>query len=216
MNIILFTKQMLFNYDLLIGVGSVIVGGVFTYSFYNNIFTTNNSESLVNTIPSLDSIGSQATELPVTSNNYLDIGVQTESNSLWSLFKDWLREVFSVNCSDVGSFGQNKVSNWINNLESTQSLPSQNVISQASVTNLDTLVNVDDSASNVTAISSVEPVIPVIPYDINDVETYNNLLALQNINFSSALIDGVQQHFIIIGEAILAINLAVMNMNYFI
>ena len=206
---------MLFNNDLLIVVGSIIVGSIFTYSFYNNIFSTN-SESLVNTTITQTSTFDSISELPVTTINHVNIGIQTESTSLWSLFKDWLREVFSVNCSDVGSFGQNKVSNWINNLESTQSLPSQNVISQASVTNLDTLVNVDDSASNVTAISSVEPVIPVIPYDINDVETYNNLLALQNINFSSALIDGVQQHFIIIGEAILAINLAVMNMNYFI
>jgi hypothetical protein len=143
---------MFLNNDLLIVVGSIIIGSVFTYTFYNNIFTTNNSESLVNTIPSLDSIN----ELPVATINHVNVGIQTESNSLWSLFKDRLRDVFSVNSSDVGSFGHNKVNNWINNLNPTQSLPSPNVISQASITNLDTLVNVSDSVSNISAISSVE------------------------------------------------------------
>jgi len=48
--------QMFFNNDLLFAVGSIIVGGIFTYVFYNKIITVNNSESLVNTLPNLDSI----------------------------------------------------------------------------------------------------------------------------------------------------------------
>lgn len=56
---------MLFNNDLLFVVGSVIVGGLFTYSFYNNIFTTNNSESLVNTLPNLDTINLTESSFPV-------------------------------------------------------------------------------------------------------------------------------------------------------
>ena len=34
---------MFFNNDLLFVLGSVIIGGVFTYTFYNNYITTNNS-----------------------------------------------------------------------------------------------------------------------------------------------------------------------------
>jgi hypothetical protein len=59
---------MLFNNDLLIVVGSVIIGGLFTYTFYNNIFITYNSESLVNTtttqtstLDSISDIGSVQT-----------------------------------------------------------------------------------------------------------------------------------------------------------
>jgi len=50
---------MFFNNDLLFVVGSILVGGIFTYTFYNKIITTNNIESLVNTTatqPSLNSI----------------------------------------------------------------------------------------------------------------------------------------------------------------
>jgi len=39
---------MLLNNDLLFIVGSVIVGGIFTYTLYNNIFTTYNSKSKLN------------------------------------------------------------------------------------------------------------------------------------------------------------------------
>ena len=175
---------MFFNNDLLIVVGSIIVGSLFTYTFYNNIFSTN-SESLVNTLPSLDSIS----ELPVATINHVNVGVQTESKTLWSLFKDWLRDVFSVNSSDVGSFGQTKVNNWINNLDSTQSIISQNVNSVVADSHLDTLIDVQDSASNISAISSYSTVVPVIPYDINEVETYNILLVLPNANFSQVLIN---------------------------
>jgi len=158
---------MSFNYDLLIVVGSIIVGGVFTYTFYNNIFTTNHSESLVNTTTQTSTLDS-ISQLPVVPVNHVDIGIQTESKSLWSLFKDWLREVFSANSSDYGSFGNNRVNNWIDNLSTIQVTPSQaslqniNVINQASVTNLDTLVNASDSASNILATSSVEIAIPNI------------------------------------------------------
>jgi len=47
---------MFFNNDLLFVVGSVIIGDIFTFTYYNNIFTTNNNISLVNTNPSIDSI----------------------------------------------------------------------------------------------------------------------------------------------------------------
>lgn len=74
---------MLLNNDLLFVVGSFIVGGIFTYSFYNNIFTTvNKGESLVNTIPNIDSINLAESAYPVLQPNVLhkiDVGVQTEA-----------------------------------------------------------------------------------------------------------------------------------------
>jgi len=59
---------MFFNYDSLFVVGSVIfiVGGIFTLSKYNiftsvaSVATVNKGESLVNTIPNLDTV----TKLP--------------------------------------------------------------------------------------------------------------------------------------------------------
>lgn len=54
-----------------------------------------NNESLVNTLPQLES-NVQLDSLPLC---WLPkaAAVQTESKSLWQNFKDWLRDVFSVN-----------------------------------------------------------------------------------------------------------------------
>lgn len=106
---------MLFNNDLLFIVGSVIVGGIFTYTFYNNIFTNNNSESLVNTTSNLDQVNSvivpseNTTPIPIpdpTKHSYVDAVVQTEFKSYWQQFKDWLQDAFSINSTDVESIGE--------------------------------------------------------------------------------------------------------------
>jgi hypothetical protein len=46
------------NNDLLFVVGSFIVRGIFTSTLYNKIFTTVHNNSLVNTIPNIDTIAS--------------------------------------------------------------------------------------------------------------------------------------------------------------
>lgn len=49
----------------------------------------------------------QVEQLP--SHGYVDAAVQTETATLWQSFKDWLRDIFSINSSEVGSFGHNVV-----------------------------------------------------------------------------------------------------------
>src|SRR5919206_794486 len=107
---------MFFNYDSLLVVGSVIVFGIFTYSFYNNIFTTiNNSESLVNTLPS-----ENTTPIPIpepiphsvldSSNiNKVDVGVQTDVTSFWLTIKNWFLNAFCIRSSEIESIGYNNV-----------------------------------------------------------------------------------------------------------
>lgn len=114
---------MLFNYDSMpIVVVSAIVGGVLTHTFLNiwNYPTTNSlNESLVDTVPHLDS-NIKVEKLP--THGYVDAAVQTDSKSLWQNFKDWLRDVFSANSSEIGTFGHDGVEKWKNNLDSVQSL----------------------------------------------------------------------------------------------
>jgi hypothetical protein len=88
---------MLFNNDLLFIVGSVIVGGIFTYTFYNNIFTNYNSESLVNTLSNVSENTipipvPDPTPLPILGNNpnYVDVGVQTDVTSTWFPYWHWM------------------------------------------------------------------------------------------------------------------------------
>jgi len=104
---------MFFNNDLLFVVGSIIVGGIFTYSFYNNIFTTvNKGESLVNTVSNLDS-NIQFVNLPnhsyvdsivqtdniqveatvQTANTYINTGKQTSSRMWLESIKNWIDNI---------------------------------------------------------------------------------------------------------------------------
>jgi len=152
---------MLFNNDSMFVVGSLIFIGVGLFTSYNYyIFTTNAGmhESLVNTnsLPNLDT-SIQVDNLP--SHGYVDAAVQTESKSLWQSFKDWLRDVFSVNSSDVGSFGHDGVDNWRNNLDSVQSVSLHNsespLTSVASNSSLHQLVVPDDSISNISTVTDI-------------------------------------------------------------
>lgn len=169
---------MLFNNDLLFVVGSILVGGIFTYSFYNNIFTTYNSESLVNTLPQLDSIN-LTDAYPVLQPNVLhkiDVGVQTDSTALvdsgvqattihvdtgiqtssriwYETVKNWLMEILSMRDSELqgNTPTEIRVENWIDHLDNTQIVSTNtmnSVVSQG-------LPNISDRASN-----SVESIVP--------------------------------------------------------
>jgi hypothetical protein len=187
-------------------VTALIVEGLFTYSL-----TTIYNESLVNTTaswsptgPSLNSIS----ELPVDNINnlpdaiadmgasghsdqgvnYVDIGVQTESKSLWLTFKTWLKDVFSVRDSDVGTFGHDGVDNWRNNLDSIQSVvhpDSESLLTTLgfnapSESTLENLVNPDDSISNVSDIISVSNVVETTGTHLVDRAQILTDLALNN------------------------------------
>jgi len=188
-------------------------------------------ESIKNWINEILSGGSPA----ISSHSgpgYVDVGVQTNDPTLsfWGQVKQWFLEVYSVRDSELSSIGENRINNWINKLDSVQEVSlhdSESSLTQFSLETdspLQQLVNPDDSVSNISEVISesnlqiVNEVLSeaVIPYNINDVETYNHLLVLPDAKYSTVLIDGVQQSFIILGDAILAINPAVMNLNLFI
>jgi hypothetical protein len=80
----------------------------------------------------------------------VDVGVQAEPISVWQIVKDWFRETFCINSSDISSLGQTRVKIWINNLDFTQSTISQDVNSVVAESHLDTLVNVQDCVSNIS------------------------------------------------------------------
>jgi hypothetical protein len=136
---------MLFNYDSTpFFFTAVIVTGLFAYSFYN-IFSTGittykevgvQTDSIFRNLPAVDSIS----ELPETTypvlepnilpdNLHLDTGVQTLNNSLWSLFKDWLLEKYSIISGSIVRT-PTEVRVGIDKLDSTQvvSSPSMNSV----------------------------------------------------------------------------------------
>jgi hypothetical protein len=105
---------MFFNNDLLFVVGSIIVGSVFTYTFYNNIFTTvNKSESLVNTNSSLDTSNELSNNLQYvdasvqtaninvdasiqTANTYVNTGMQTSARMWLESIRNWITEILGT------------------------------------------------------------------------------------------------------------------------
>jgi hypothetical protein len=109
---------------------------------------------------------------------YVDAGVQTmgPATSMWSTVKQWFLEVCSIRSSELSSLGQNKVVNkWINKLDSVQEVSLQD--SESSLTNLrfgtesnlQQLVNPDDSASNISEIVSLSNL-----QDVNEVVSEAN------------------------------------------
>ena len=170
----------------------------------------------------LESISNWITEILGTTSNpqYVDVGVQTNATSLWTTVKQWFLDVCSVRSSELSSIGYSKVNKWINKLNPSTVESNHTITSAPSQSSLQQLVNPDDSASNISEVISVNNLQTVpntaIPYNINEVETYNHLIVLPDVKISNVIIDGVQEHFIILGDAILAINPAIMNMNHFI
>lgn len=184
---------MFFNYDSMPPLGAVvttiIIGGLFSYSIYS-IFTISSiptynevgiqTESLVNTIqPSIDSIS----ELPETNypciqpnvlpdNLHVEVGIQTKS--LYTMFKEWLRETFSINSSDLGATPTNvRVENWIGNLDNTQVVSQDEIGSVVSNNQLPNLLNVGESVSNIG--------IDVPAVDTNDVVDYSYIDLLHHV-----------------------------------
>nr|AQU12788.1 hypothetical protein [Thelephora ganbajun] len=205
---------MLFNNDAGMIVTAVIVFGMFTYSFYNNIFTTvHKSDSLVNTLPKLDS-NVQLDILP--SHGYVDAAVQTESKSLWQNFKDWLRDVFSVNTSEVGTFGHDAVDNWRNNLDSIQSvslLDSETPITSpvGLASDVEKALAPIDSASNISEVVSESNLQNLVgaSNSVYDINIYNQEFLFKSLNDISNyidysyVIDGVTQAVLVTTDKIL-------------
>jgi hypothetical protein len=177
---------MLFNNDSMFIVTTVIVGGLFSYSFYNFFTITHNTpntivynevgiqtKSLIHTAPNIDTISElPETSYPVLEPNilhnklYVETEVQTSYTSLWSMFKDWVKEVLNINSSDLGHTPTNiRVVNWVDNLDSTQIISSPTMNSVISAQNL---VEINDSASNygdITIPQLIDPTQIPLPID---------------------------------------------------
>ena len=160
---------MFFNFDSMpLVVTTVILGGLFSYSIYS-IFTINTSntvlsntvevQALVNTVqPNIDSIS----ELPETmypciqpnvlpDKLHVDVGVQTSTKSLYTMFKEWLRELFSINSSDIRTPTEVRVENWIGNLDNTQLVSKNSMNSVVSNNQSPDLIKLGESVSNLGA-----------------------------------------------------------------
>jgi len=194
------------NADSGIIVTAVIVLGIFTYSFYNNVFNTvhNTSNTIVNkevevqtdslnnTNINLDTIS----ELPTTTTPniesspfFVEAGVQTSNNSLWSLFKDWICEKYA---GLSGTATDSGVENVTNNLNTSQSTLSQNVKSVESESYFPELVEVN----------------PTGVYDIEVELDLRELILDPTINFTFEEIrEGVWEYFVTLpGDIILTVS----------
>jgi len=130
---------------------------------------------------------------------YVDAGVQTMGpvTSMWSTVKQWFLEVCSIRSSELSSLGHKKVNKWRNKLASNQSVDLQD--SESSLTNLrfetesnlQQLVNPDDSASNISEIVSLSNLQDVVSeanrvYDMSNrqdvLDLFNDPTVLFGIN----------------------------------
>ena len=68
--------------------------------------------------PNIDLPVMEPTVLPQPIFN-TEIGVQTNSSSLFDLFINWFKEIFSITSSEAESFTQNhnRIINWVENVE---------------------------------------------------------------------------------------------------
>jgi hypothetical protein len=216
---------MFFNNDSIVVVSAILVLGIFTYTFYNNIFTTvhNTSntilykevgvqtESLVNTIPNKDPISElpestypciQPNDLP----SYVDAEVQTKS--LWEL----LKEIFSMNDSYSDSYSYSdsvrsstnvRVEKWMDNLDPSQSIPASDVVSGSSESNIQELIEVSDliyenSESNIQGLIEV--------YDLMNSSSFGQAFSQPNAIFDHIEINSIHHYFIFINDLILSVN----------
>jgi hypothetical protein len=120
---------MLFNNDSMVVVSAILVLGVFSYTFYNNIFTTVpnnpiinnglNNESLINTNSVLEAgvaadqpsnLTSQYVEASVQASdpnivNYVNTGMQTSSRMWLESIRNWITEILGTT-SNTPATGQ--------------------------------------------------------------------------------------------------------------
>ena len=211
--LILFTI-MFFNNDSIVVVSAILVLGVFTYTFYNNIFTTvhNTSntivykevgvqtESLVNTVPCIK---------PNISPDRFHVDAEVQTKSLWELIKEFLNEFLGINGSDlVSSSTDDKVENWLKNLDPSQNIPANDVISGSSNSNLQNLVEVSDlicenSESNVQGLSTF--------YDIMDSSHYGQVISHPNAIFDHIEVNSIHHYFIFINDIFYSVNPDLIN-----
>lgn len=214
---------MLFNNDSVFVLGAVVVLGIFTYTFYNNIMgpTTTvtdtpiykevgvQTESLVNTMaaqqPNIDSMNLAESAYPVLQPNNLhliDVGVQTPANSIFSLFKDWLMELFSISSSQIPTPAEVRIENWLDNLNSSQvvSTPTMNSVV---------------SESNLQGVEGLSSIVFNSHFDISiyNIEILNKYLETPANYIDTSTINGLTYYVLMTNDAILTIDPGLIIMN---
>lgn len=111
---------------------------------------------------------------------------EVQTKSLWKLFKKSLKKFFCLNSSDITPQDV-RVENMINNLEPSQDIPANGVISE----------------SNVQELAKV--------YDIMDNFNFGQAFSQTNAIFDHKLIDGIHQYFICYSDILLSVNPDLIN-----
>jgi hypothetical protein len=154
---------------------------------------------------------------PAATGQYVDVGVQAETRSTWQIVKDWFRETCSVRSSELTSMGNNKVTKWRNNLDSTQSVDlndsesSLTTLKFGSDTELQNLVDPNDSVSNISEVIS-ESSLQIPSNTVYDINVYNQEFIYENLNNVSNhidysyVIDGVTHAVLVTADKIFTID----------
>jgi hypothetical protein len=124
--------------------------------------------------------------------NNLHVDAEVQTKSLWKLFKQSLNKLFCHNSSDIDRTPQDVVlENTMNNLDPSQNIPANEVISRSSESNLQ---NVVDRF-----------------YDIMDDFSFAQAINHPESLFDYTLIDSVYQYVIYINNTILTVNPDIIN-----
>lgn len=105
-------------------------------------------------------LGSPNQTTSATGPNYVDVGVQTNTTSLWGTVKQWFLDVCSVRSSELSSMGHNKVEKWRTKLDSNQTIDLHDSENNLTTIKLETdstlqqLVGPNDSASQISEVVS--------------------------------------------------------------
>lgn len=112
--------------------------------------TTTNFDSIVE-YPVVDYPVLEPTVLP-QSNLMNEVGVQTNSQSLFELFINWFKEIFSLTTSEADSFLQNqeRITDWAENVEQASNLDLTQTLVSANSSNVLPIDSISNQVSSVT------------------------------------------------------------------
>jgi hypothetical protein len=164
---------------------------------YNQVRAHTESLTIFNTDSLIDLPDSTYIDTDIQSNVlpnsfYVDAEVQTKS--LWKLFKIKIKKLFCINSSGIDITPQDViVENTMNNLEPSQNIPANELISESSESNIQELAEV---------------------YDLMDEFNFGLAISQQNAVFDHKLIEGIHQYFIYYSDIVLSVNPDLIN--YFI
>lgn len=175
---------------------------LFTMNNFNNNLSVVKSEATTrfNTESIIDLPESSYTNADANANanfqtNVLPDGyhvdAEVQTKSFWKLFKKSLKKYFCINDSDITPQDV-RVENMINNLDPSQNIPVNNVISELSESNVQELTK----------------------YNIMDEFSFGQAFSQTGATFHHTFVDGINQYFIAYSDTLFSVNPDLIN--YFI